>query len=248
MPVPRNRVGVRGGVADPGYHRGVKLLRRRPKSFDVQVQELTLHITAPDDFAEESRAAALGFWEQLQSYALRYPEFRQSKRPLDVVAADAPEIVKEMVAAAHSASVGPMFTFRGAVVDQVGRFLADQVHELTVGCDGDYFILTRKRMKLGVKRHGGPPITVVVDADPEGVGVSTTLGRARGHSGPDGLAVIASTCMLADAVAAGIQAILPKPDGFSRALHYLRQVPGVQGGVVVIGDLIGVAGGVEIAA
>ena len=56
--------GGRAGAA--GYHRGVKLLRRRPKSFDIQVQDMTLHITAPDDLAEESRAAALSFWEQLE--------------------------------------------------------------------------------------------------------------------------------------------------------------------------------------
>jgi hypothetical protein len=31
------------------------------------------------------------------------------------------------------------------------------------------------------------------------------------------------------------------------ALHYLQRVPGVLGGVVVIGERIGVAGGVEIA-
>ena len=75
----------------------MRLLRRRPKSFEIQVQDLVLHITAPEDFAEESRAAALSFWEQLQSYALRYPTFRQSKRPLDRITADAPDIVKEMV-------------------------------------------------------------------------------------------------------------------------------------------------------
>jgi hypothetical protein len=45
-----------------------------------------------------------------------------------------------------------------------------------------------------------------------------------------------------------VQAILPKPDGFRLALVYLRKVPGVVGGVVVRGDRIGVAGGVEIAA
>jgi ApbE superfamily uncharacterized protein (UPF0280 family) len=226
----------------------VRLLRRRPKSFDIQVQDMTLHITAPDDFAEESRAAALGFWEQLESYGLRHPEFSRSKRPLDAVGADAPQIGREMVSAATAAAVGPMFTIRGAVVDQVGRFLAEQVSELTVGCDGDYFIRTKKRTKLAVRRHAGQPFAVVVDHDPDGLGVSTTLGRARGHSGPDGLAVIATTCMLADATAAGVQALLSKPDGFTLALHYLRQVPGVQGGVVVVGNRIGVAGGVEIAA
>ena len=225
----------------------MKLLRRRTKSFDIQVQDLTLHINAPEDFAEESRAAALSFWEQLQSYALRNPRFRQSKRPIGAPPTDAPEIVREMVAASTAAGVGPMFTFRGAVTDQVGRFLAESLHEVTVSCDGDYFILTRKRMKLAVHRRDGDPIAVAVEPAREGVGVSTTLGRGRGGGGPDGLAVIAESCMLADAAAAGVQALLSKPDGFKLALQYLQQVDGVQGGVVVAGDQIGVAGGVEIA-
>jgi hypothetical protein len=225
----------------------VKLLRRRPKSFDIQVQDLTLHITAPEDYAEESRAAALSFWEQLHSYALRYPAFRQSKRPLGEVSADAPDIVREMAEAARRAGVGPMFTFRGAVVDQVGRFLGEQLHELTVSCDGDYFIRSHKRMKLAVKRRGGDPITVVLKPTSASVGVSTTLGRGKGGGGPDGLAVIADSCMLADAAAAGVQAVLGKPDGFGMALRYLQQVPSVRGGVVVVDDRIGVAGGVEIA-
>jgi hypothetical protein len=225
----------------------VRLLRRRPKSFDIQVQDLVLHITASEDFAEESRAAALSFWEQLQSYGLRDPEFRSSKRPLERVASDAPEIVKEVIAAATAAGVGPMFSFRGAVVDEVGRFLADHLPEVTVACDGDYFVKARKRLKLAVKRRGGDPITVALEPSAVGVGVSTTLGRGRGRGGPDGLAVIARTCMLADAAAAGVQACLPKPDGFGMALHYLQRVPGVLGGVVVIGERIGVTGSVEIA-
>jgi hypothetical protein len=68
----------------------VKLLRRRAKTFDIQVQDLTLHITAPEDFAEEARAAALSIWEQLQSYGARDPDFRTSKRALTRVASDAP--------------------------------------------------------------------------------------------------------------------------------------------------------------
>jgi len=225
----------------------LRLLRRRPKSFEIQVQDLVLHISAPDDFAEESRAAALSFWEQLQSYGLRHPDFRTSKRPLDKMASDAPDIVKEVIEAATAAGVGPMFSFRGAVVDQVGRFLAQQLSEVTVACDGDYFIKARKRLKLAVKRRGGEPITVALEPDAHGVGVSTTLGRGRSGGGPDGLAVIAQTCMLADAAAAGVQACLPKPDGFGMALHYLQRVPGVRGGVVVIGERIGVFGDVEIA-
>src|SRR4029077_9778031 len=111
------------------------------------------------------------------------------------------------------------FTFRGAVVDQVGRFLSEQLSELTVSCDGDYFIKAKKRMKLAVRRHGGEPLPVALTPDSRGVGVSTTLGRGKGHSGPDGLAVIAESCMMADAAAAGVQAVLGKPDGMGMALR-----------------------------
>ncbi|HEY7477977.1 MAG TPA: hypothetical protein VIB62_07045 [Actinomycetota bacterium] len=224
----------------------MRLLRRRPKSFEIQVQDLALHITAPEDYAEESRAAALSFWEQLQSYALRDPAFRTSKRPLERIGADAPAIVQEVVAASAAAGVGPMFTFRGAVVDQVGRFLADQLSEVTVACEGDFHIKAKKRRKLAVQRRGAEPIMVAIDPSATGVGVSTAVGRSRAAA-PDGLAVIASTCMLADAAAAGVQACLPKPDGFGMALHYLQRIPGVLGGIVVVGDRIGVSGRVEIA-
>lgn len=205
-----------------------------------------LHISAGTDFNEESRAAALSFWEQLQAYALRNPEIGTSKRPIDVPR-DAPPIVREMVQAARVAGVGPMFSFQGAVTDYVGRFLAQQVHELTVSCGGDYFIVGKKRQKLTVHRKpGGGSIAVVVQPRRDGVGISTSLGRGR--AALDGLAVLASSCMLADAAAAGVQAIVAKEDGFRLALGYLQRVPGVQGGLVVLGDRIGVAGNVEIAA
>ena len=221
------------------------MLRRKPRTFDIQVQDLVLHISAGTDFNEESRAAALSFWEQLHAYALRNPEVRTSKRPIEVPD-DAPAIVREVVEAARAAGVGPMFSFQGAVTDHVGRFLAQEVREVTVACGGDLFIVARKRQKLVVhRRESGEAISVVIEPRAEGVGISTTLGR--GHISVDGLAVVARSCMLAGAAAAGVQAILPKDDGFHLALAYLKRVPGVQGGMVVQGDRIGVAGGVEIA-
>ena len=77
----------------------MKLLRRKTKSFDIQVEDLDAAHHGLRDFAEESRARRLSFWEQIQSYALRNPEFRRSKRPLRRVPEDAPAIVREMVAA-----------------------------------------------------------------------------------------------------------------------------------------------------
>ncbi len=224
----------------------MKLLKRKPRSFDIQVQDMTLHIQAGTDFNEESRAAALSFWEQLNAYTLRNPDMRTSKRPIEVPD-DAPEIVREMVAAARRAGVGPMYSFQGAVTDYVGRFLSQEVSEVIVNCEGDYFILGRRRQKLTVlRRPSGSVVAVVVPASRQGIGVSMTIGR--GHAAVDGLAILADSCMVADAASAGVQAILPKEHGLASALAYLKQVRGVLGGLVIVGDRIGVAGGVEIAA
>lgn len=224
----------------------MKLLRRKPRVFDIQVQDLVLHVTAGTDLNEESRAAALSFWEQLHAYTLRNPAIRTSKRPMEIPE-DAPQIVREMIGAAASAGVGPMFSFQGAVTDHVGRFLARDLADVTVSCGGDYFILARKRQKLTIHTApGGGGIAVVVQPSKTGVGVATVLGQGRVPI--DGLAVVAESCMLADAAAAGVQAIVPKPDGLRLALTYLQKVPGVRGGVIVQGERIGVAGAVEIAA
>jgi ApbE superfamily uncharacterized protein (UPF0280 family) len=224
----------------------MKLLRRKPRTFEIQVQDMTLHIQAGTDFNEESRAAALSFWEQLHAYTLRNPDVGSSKRPIEVPE-DAPHIVREIVAAARQAGVGPMYSFQGAVTDHVGRYLAREVDEVTVNCGGDYFILGRRRQKLTVLRRGnGSAVAVVVPPSKQGVGISMTVGR--GHTSVDGLAVLADSCALADAAAAGVQAILPKENGFAGALAYLKRVPGVLGGVVVVGDRIGLAGSLELAA
>ena len=223
----------------------MKLLRRKPRSFDIQVQELTLHVVAGADLNEESRAAAMSFWEQLQAYTLRNPEVRTSKRPIRVPG-DAPAIVREMTDAACSAGVGPMYSFQGALTDYVGRFLARDLSEVTVSCGGDYFILARKRQKLTIRRGRSSAIAIVVQPLSGGVGVSTSIGRGRANI--DGLAVVGASCMLADAAAAGVEAILPKEGGLTLSLEYLRKVPGVVGGLVVQGDRIGLAGAVEIAA
>ncbi len=223
----------------------MRLLRRRPRTFEIQVQDMVLHVTATGDLGEETRAAALSFWEQLHAYALRNPAVRTSKRPVEV-GADAPGIVREMAAAAARAGVGPMFSFRGALADHVGRFLTRELDEVTVGCGGDLFIAARKRQKLTIGAPEGRRLAIVVPPVRGGLGVATAAGG--GAAPADGLAVLADSSMLAAAAAAGVRAILPKQDGLRLALVYLRRVPGVRGGVVVRGERIGLAGGVEVAA
>ena len=225
------------------------LLKKRSGSFELQVQDLLLRITAPEDYSEECRAAALSAWEQLHAYSLSHPEFRTSKTPVDV-ADTAPEIVKEMAKQARAAGVGPAYTTNGAVCEHVGRFLAGHLSEVVVSSGGDYFLRAKKKMKLAL--YQGPAaggLSIVVDPKMGTRGVYTSVGRIRlPAQSVDGLAVLASTTIMADAAAAAMMAILSRPNSFSGALGYLRKLDGVHGAVVVQGSRIGVAGSVELAA
>ena len=210
----------------------MRLLKRKPQSFDLHVQDMVLRVKASPDLFEESRAAALSFWEQLHAYALQHPEFSDSLRPIDVPE-NAPDVIREMVQSAASAGVGPRFTFQGAVLDHVGRYLARSAGDVTVSAGGDFFITTKKRMKLTVHRtEDGEPLSVVVDPASGGIGVATALVRGAAD-GVDGLAVLASSCKLAEAAASAVRSILANPGSFKAALEYLGKVHGVRGGLLV---------------
>ena len=75
-------------------------------------------------------------------------------------------------------------------------------------------------------------------------GIYSTLGNGSG----DGLVVVATSCILADAAAAAATAILAKPGRLDAALRHLNGILGVHGAIVVRGDRIGVAGSLELAA
>ena len=226
-----------------------RLTKKKAGSFELQVQDLLLRISAPEEYSEECRAAALSAWEQLQSYSLQHPDFRSSKTPVEVPET-APAIVREMAFVSRLAGVGPAFTTTGAVCEHVGRFLASMVGEVVVSTGGDYFVRSKKKMKLAL--YQGPAaggLSVVVDPKRGTQGVFTSVGRIRlPAQSVDGLAILASTTIMADAAAAAAMAILSRPNSFRGALTFLQGLADVQGAVVVQGKRIGVAGAVELAA
>jgi uncharacterized protein len=225
--------------------------KRKGQFFEVPVQDVVLRISGPrEELYEQARASGMHFWEQIQSYAIRNPAFRTSKGPL-AVPEDVPEIIRRMAEEAASASVGPMFTFQGALTEYVGRAIARSRDEVLVASGGDYFVVPKRRARLHVypSLGGDGDLSVVVKPELGPQGVFTTAGRALlpAHTG-DGVVVVATSCILADAAGAGTLAILSRPKSFRMALAYLRGLPGVHGGMIVRGRHIGVAGALELAA
>ncbi len=226
--------------------RALRLLRKKPGSFEVQVQDMILRITAPAEYYEESRAAALSFWDQLHAYSLRDADFARSERPVRVPD-DSPDLIQEMAEVARAAGVGPMFTFRGAVTDRVGQFLARSMSDLTVACEGNYFVASRKRVKLTVAQWDeGAAMSIVLDPARGPQGLYSSIGQEV-VPGADGLVVLATSCKLADATAAGAASVLASGMSLRHALAHIQRVDGALGGLVMRGEEIGVAGAIEIA-
>ena len=223
--------------------------RRKSRFFEVLVQDMVLRVAGPEELYEQARASGMQFWEQLQSYSIRNPAFRTSKRPLRLPE-DAPAPLRRMADLAAHAGVGPMFTFQGALAEFVGRALARTEDEVLVSSGGDHFVIAKRRARLHVHPGvGGSAISVVVKPELGPQGVYTTTGRQYLPTDTgDGVVIVASSSILADAAAAGALAILSKPNSLRAALTYLRRLNGVHGAMVVRGDRVGLAGNLEIAA
>jgi uncharacterized protein len=223
--------------------------RRKSRFFEVLVQDMVLRVAGPEELYEQARASGMQFWEQLQSYSIRNPDFRTSKRPLHLPD-DAPAALRRMADVAAHAGVGPMFTFQGALAEFVGMALARTQDEVLVSSGGDHFVIAKRRARLHVHPGvGGSAISVVVKPELGPQGIYTTTGRQYLPTDTgDGVVIVASSNILADAAAAGALAILSKPNSLRAALTYLRRLVGVHGAMVVRGDRVGLAGNLELAA
>ena len=161
---------------------------------------------------EESRAAALSFWEQLHVLRLRKPTSARQKRPLDKVAGRARD--------RQGGRLGGERGGRRADVLVPGRrgrcrrpVPARQVHEVTVEVRGRLLHPGEASGRSSrSRRRGGRSLAVAIGGRATASG-SPRRSVAAAGAGPGRPRGDRQTCMLADAAAAGVQAILPKPEG-----------------------------------
>jgi ApbE superfamily uncharacterized protein (UPF0280 family) len=223
-----------------------------PRTLDVSFEDVTLRVTAKDVDHEEVRAVGMDVLERVQSYGARHPEFARSKKPIELPA-EAPAFARRMAEAGAVAGVGPMYSFRGALVEFVGRsLLAKGRKDVVVSCPGIWFVVVRKRIQLSVRSgRDAEPLSVVVRPELGVHGVYSSLGREVDRSLPghdDGVVVVGNSPTLAMAAATAARAILARREAIGDALTYLQGLPGLFGAMLVRGEQIGFSGGIELAA
>jgi len=220
-------------------------------SFRVVVKETDLCIHAEENLANAARELVLQQRSYLEAYIKQHPAFAEALKPWRT-AGPVPLIIGDMVRAGQSAGVGPMAAVAGAIAERVGRALLRHSAEVVVENGGDVFLTTGQpsvvgifagssplSLRVGVKVGGGnQPISICTSSAT--VGHSLSMGRA------DAVSVVSGNCALADAVATSTGNRIHTQSDIQKAIAYGRQIEGVEGLVIILGDQIGLWGDLEM--
>lgn len=220
-------------------------------AFNVIVKESDLYILARANLKRKAYRLVVKYRAILEKYIAQHPTFLTSLKPLPV-AADAPQIVKLMAEAGQKAGVGPMAAVAGAVADLVGADLAPFSGELIIENGGDIYLKTATRRVVGVYAGNSPlsgrlGIELAGDGTPLGVSTSSgTVGHSLSFGKADAATIIADSATLSDAVATAMGNLVKSTGDIQPALDFARGIPGVRGALIIMGENLGVWGGIKL--
>jgi ApbE superfamily uncharacterized protein (UPF0280 family) len=213
------------------------------KFFVVQVKETLLSIHAQQNLKEKALKVVLKYRDDIECHIDKYPEFLVSFEPLPIQESipDIPDIIKQMLSAARSASVGPMAAVAGSIAEHVGKELLPFSPEIIVGNGGDIFMATKKTRNIKIYA-GNSPLTekIALEIAPEDspLGICTssgTFGHSFSFGKADAVIVIAPSASLADASATAIGNIVADAKHIPKAIEFARKIEGLTG-VAIIKD------------
>ena len=219
--------------------------------FQVAVQETDLWVLAGQDFSRQVREVVLQERQQLEAYIAKHPEFLTtlSPWPEDPLA---PPVVREMISAARSAGVGPMAAVAGAIAERVGRALEPMSPEVIVENGGDIYLRVATAATVSLfagKSTLSHRVGLKIEPELTPLGVCTSSGTV-GHSlslgRADAACVVAADTALADACATALGNRVLGASAINEALDWIGTVPGLEGAVVVMGELLGAWGRIEL--
>lgn len=216
-------------------------------SFDITVKETNLNIQAKTDLTHEAVKSVLTCRNYIETYISLYPEFATALSPLKDPG-PAPEIIRDMAAAARLAGVGPMAAVAGAVAEYTGRHLLNSSSEVVVENGGDIFIKSDSETVFSIYAKDSPfsattGIRVGQRKTPYGICTSSgTLGHSRSFGTADAATVLSASCPLADAVATALGNRVRTAEDIKDAIDAGKAIPGVQGIIIIKGKHIGLWG------
>ena len=219
--------------------------------FNVIVQETDLFIYASRGLENVARDIVLKQRGYLENYIGIYPEFKKTLVPWHIDG-PAPVIVSEMAFAGQKAGVGPMAAVAGAIAGQVGNALLSYSDEVVVENGGDVFIKTGKPLKAGIFAADSPlslKMGLLIDSSEKPAAVCTssgTVGHSLSFGKADAVCIVSDSCSLADAAATAVGNLVKAKKDIGKAIEFGKNIEGVTGIVIIIGDAAGFWGDIEV--
>jgi len=220
-------------------------------AFRVVVKETDLFVHAVKPLEELTRELILKHRGVIEAYIKRYPEFVKTLKPWHV-SGPAPIIINDMASAGEKAGVGPMAAVAGAIAEHVGIDLLMHTDEVVVENGGDIFFKTNGPVTIGIfagKSSVSLGMGLRVDPGEKPLAVCTSSGTV-GHSlslgKADAVCVLSDSCPLADAAATSIGNQIKSKTHIGSAIDFGKNIQGIDGIVVIMGDNIGMWGELEV--
>jgi ApbE superfamily uncharacterized protein (UPF0280 family) len=210
-------------------------------SFNVTVKETDLLIRTRKNLKKKALDVVVKHRELLEAYIARHPGFLTELSPFPV-GDDAPQIVKTMAEATAKVGVGPMAAVAGAFAELVGRELMEFSDEVIVENGGDIFLKLVKTRLIGIYAgdsiySGKLALKIEPGETPLGVCTSSgTVGHSLSFGKADAAIILSSSAALADAAATAVGNLVLTPADIERAINAVRDVAGIKGIAVIIGD------------
>ncbi|MCK4467741.1 MAG: UPF0280 family protein [Desulfobacterales bacterium] len=220
-------------------------------SFRVAVKETDLFVYAAKHFEELTRELVLKHRGYVEAYIEENQDFAKT---LDSyrINGPAPIIIKDMAAASEKTGVGPMAAVAGAIAEHVGKDLLSYTDEVVVENGGDIFIKTDSPVTVGIFAGRSPfsmriGLRVATKGKPVSICTSSgTIGHSLSLGKADAVCVVSESCSLADAAATSICNHVVSKTDIQKAIEFGKNIDGVTGLVIIMGDKIGLYGKVEI--
>lgn len=219
-------------------------------SFRAAVAQTDLWIAARRDLTEFALQSIRCHRRAIEDYIRGYPAFARALTPWPEGIFASP-IVERMVQASLAAGVGPMASVAGAIAQAVAEDLLPHSDRVLVENGGDLFLIGDNPTVVGLWAGASSLSGQLGLALNPGQGISVctssgTVGPSLSFGETDCATVVSRSGALADAAATELGNRAKVPDDIAAALDWALSVKGVLGAVIIMGDVVGAKGEVEL--
>ena len=238
-------------MASEGHSYRKKVSARGLVSFHVIVKETDLLVSADRIFEKQTRDLVFESRNQIEGYISSHPGFATSLVPVQKDPY-APPVVREMIEVTRMLGVGPMASVAGTIAQYVAVGLLRSTGQVIVENGGDIFLKVNRPATVSILAGASPlsqkvGLRIPVSQMPLGVcSSSATVGHSLSMGIADVACLLSPSAALADCAATALGNRIKKKKDLEKVSGWAREIEGILGGVVIVGDKMASWGDVEL--